>query len=98
MFIIKMLGKIILIPIWIFIAMLHVIVSFAVSIIGFVKVLSGMILGLLLIGTIICYHDAIQAVFLIALIVIGYLLLFSGVAIEVLLETLRKNVGRLIME
>lgn len=96
MFIIKLLGRILLIPIWIVLAILTIAVSGAVRFLGFTRGISGIVLGLLLISTLICYHDLLQAVFLIAGIMIGYLLMFSGVAIEVLLETARDKVGKMI--
>lgn len=97
MFIVKIIGKILLIPVWIITAAMAVVVSIVVGILGFAKVISGIALTLLLIGTIVCYQDLMQVVFLLALIIIGYLLLFAGVTIEVILETIRRKVGDMIL-
>ena len=97
MFIIKLLGKILLIPIWIVVAIMTAVVSVAVSIIGLARVMSGILLTLLLIGTVVCYHDIIQVTFLITLILIGFLILFAGVTIEIILETVRRKIGNMIL-
>ena len=97
MFIVKIIGKILLIPVWIITAAMEVVVSIVVGILGFARVISGIALTLLLIGTIVCYQDLMQVVFLLALIMIGYLLLFAGVTIEVILETIRRKVGDMIL-
>ena len=97
MFIVKIIGKILLIPVWIITAAMAVVVSMVVGIFGFARVISGIVLTLLLIGTIVCYQDLMQVVFLLALIMIGYLLLFAGVTIEVILETIRRKVGDMIL-
>lgn len=97
MFIIKLFGKILLIPIWIVVAIMTAVVSVAVSIIGFARVMSGLILTLLLIGTVVCYHDIIQVTILITLILIGFLILFAGVTIEIILETVRRKIGNTIL-
>lgn len=96
MFIIKLFGKILLIPIWIIVAIMTAVVSVAVSIIGLARVISGLILTLLLIETVVCYHDIIQVIFLITLILIGFLILFAGVTIEIILETVRRKIGNMI--
>ena len=97
MFIVKIIGKILLIPVWIITAAMAVVVSMVVGIFGFARVISGIVLTLLLIGTIVCYQDLMQVVFLLALIMIGYLLLFAGVTIEVILETIRRKLGDMIL-
>lgn len=97
MFIVKLVGKILLVPVWIIMTLITAVVSVAVNILSFARVISGIVLTLLLIGTLFCYQDIIQVLFLIALIMIGYLLLFAGVTIEVILETVRRKVGNMIL-
>lgn len=92
MFILKLFVKMLLIPVWVVVAILTLGVSVIVSVFGFAKFISGFALTLLLVGTIICYHDIVQAVFLLVLISAGYILLFGGVAIQVILETVRNKV------
>lgn len=97
MLILKIIGKISLIPVWIIIAAICGIVSLVVNVLGVARVISGIILLLLLIGTIVCYQDITQAVFLTILIMAGYVLLFAGVATEVVLETVRNKIGNMIL-
>ena len=96
MFIVKLIGKILLIPVWIVVAVMNVLVSVTVTLFEFARVISSILLTLLLIGTLICYHDVIQIVFLLALILTGFLILFAGVSIEILLETVRRKIGNMI--
>lgn len=96
MFIVKLVGKILLVPVWIIMILVTAVVSVVVNILSFARVISGIILALLLMGTIICYHDVIQAIFLILLILVGYVLLFAGVAIEVILESIRGKMRNII--
>lgn len=95
MFILKVIGKILLVPVWILSAIATAFVSAIVKILGFAKVITGIILTLLLVGTIICYQDLTQALFLIVLICIGYAILIAGVSVELAMEMIRdklKNV------
>lgn len=92
MLILKMIGKILLVPVWIFTVIVTAIVSLAVNIIGFARVIAGIILTLLLIGTIVCYQDLTQAVFLVVLILTGYVILIAGVSVELVCETLRDKI------
>lgn len=97
MWILRMIGKILLVPVWIIIVAICGIVSLVVNVLGVARVISGIVLLLLLVGTIVCYQDITQAVFLIILIMAGYLLLFAGVAIEVVLESVRNKIGKMIL-
>lgn len=97
MWILRMIGKILLVPVWIIIAAICGIVSLVVNVLGVARVISGIVLLLLLVGTIVCYQDITQALFLIILIMAGYLLLFAGVAIEVVLESVRNKIGKMIL-
>lgn len=96
MFIVKLVGKILLVTVWIIMILVTAVVSIAVNILNFARVISGVILTLLLMGTIICYHDVAQVIFLMVLIFIGYVLLFVGVAIEVILESIRGKMRNMI--
>ena len=60
MFIVKLIGKILLIPLWIIVAVLTVVASVIGTILGFARVISSIVLTMLLIGTLICYHDVIR--------------------------------------
>lgn len=97
MFIVKLIGKILLIPMWIIVAVLTALVSVIVTVLGFARVISSIALTMLLIGTVNCYHDVIQIIFLLALILIGFLMMFAGVTIEMMLETVRRKIGNMIL-
>ena len=96
MLILKVIGKILLIPVWIITVLATALVSLAVNVLGFARVIAGIVLTLLLIGTIVCYQDITQALFLGVLILLGYALLFAGVSVEVLCETVRDKVKHMI--
>lgn len=97
MFIVKLIGKILLIPLWIIVAVLTVVVSVTVTVLGFARVISSIVLTMLLVGTLICYHDVTQIIFLLALILTGFLMLFAGVTIEMILEATRRKIGNMIL-
>ena len=97
MFIVKLIGKILLIPMWIIVAVLTALVSVIVTVLGFARVISSIALTMLLIETVNCYHDVIQIIFLLALILTGFLMLFAGVTIEMILEATRRKIGNMIL-
>ena len=96
MFIVKLIGKILLIPLWIIVAVLTIVASVTVTVLGFARVISSIVLTMLLVGTLICYHDVIQIIFLLALILTGFLMLFAGVTIEMIFEASRRKIGNMI--
>ena len=96
MFIVKLIGKILLIPVWIIVAVMTVVASVMVTVFGFARVITSIVLTMLLKGTLICYHDVIQIIFLLALILTGFLMLFAGVTIEMILEATRRKIGNMI--
>ena len=95
MFILKVIGKILLVPVWILSAIATAFVSLAVNILGLARGVAGILLTLLLIGTIVCYQDIMQAAFLIVLIAIGYVILFAGVSVELVFEMIRDRLKRM---
>lgn len=94
MFVLKIIKNIMLFPVWLIIAILTLIVSMFVNVLGFARAVSAGFLGLLLFGVLYCYQDFVQAGFLLVLIAIGYLLLFAGVAVQVILENIRDSILR----
>lgn len=96
MLIFKVIGKILLVPVWIITVLATVLVSLAVNVLGVARVIAGIVLTLLLIGTIVCYQDITQALFLGVLILLGYVLLFAGVSVEILFETVRDKMKHMI--
>ena len=97
MFVLKLVGKVLLIPVWILVAIAWIFVKAAVSIYSFARGFAVLVLGALIIGTVICYHDWQQVLFLMCMYGVTFAVLFAGVFIEVGLESIRILVGRTIM-
>ena len=97
MFVLKLVGKVLLIPVWILVAIAWIFVKAAVSISSFARGFAVLGLGALIIGTVICYHDWQQVLFLMCMYGVTFAVLFAGVFIEVGLESIRILVGRTIM-
>lgn len=97
MFLLRLVGKVLLIPVWILIAIAWIFVKAAVSIYSFARGFAVLGLGALIIGTLICYHDWKQVLFLMCLYGVTFAVLFAGVFIEVGLESIRTLVGRVII-
>ena len=97
MFVLKLVGKVLLTPVWILVAIAWIFVKAAVSIYSFARGFAVLGLGALIIGTVICYHDWQQVLFLMCMYGVTFAVLFAGVFIEVGLESIRILVGRTIM-
>ena len=97
MFVLKLVGKVLLIPVWILVAIAWIFVKAAVSIYSFARGFAVLGLGALIIGTVICYHDWQQVLFLMCMYGVTFAVLFAGVFIEVGLDSIRILVGRTIM-
>lgn len=92
MFIIKLAGKILLVPVWLILFVIGLAVKMTVSTYAIVRGILGGLFTLLIIGTAICYHDWIQVAFLFALSVILYLILFAGVFVDTVLDMTRESI------
>lgn len=97
MFVLKLLGKVLLIPVWILVAIAWIFVKAVVSIYSFARGFVVFGLGALMIGTLICYHDWKQVMFLLCLYGVTFVALFIGVFIEVGLESIRVLIGKSII-
>jgi hypothetical protein len=97
MFLLRLVGKMMLIPVWILVAIAWIFVKAVVSIYSFARGFVVLGLGALIIGTLICYHDWRQVLFLMCLYGVTFAVLFAGVFIEVGLESIRTLVGRVII-
>lgn len=97
MFLLRLVGKMMLIPVWILVAIAWIFVKAVVSIYSFARGFVVLGLGALIIGTLICYHDWRQVLFLMCLYGVIFAVLFAGVFIEVGLESIRTLVGRVII-
>ena len=74
MFCLKLIGKILLIPVWFILIIVGILVKLVVNMVSIAK--SFVVLGLvaLAIGTIICYQDWVQVLFLLCMIISAFLL------------------------
>ena len=97
MFCLKLIGKILLIPVWFILIIVGILVKLVVNMISIAK--SFVVLGLvaLAIGTIICYQDWVQVVFLFCLIVSAFLVLYVSVFIDVAIDLAREKLVRILL-
>ena len=86
-----------LIPVWILVAIAWIFVKAVVSIYSVARGFVVFGLGVLMIGTLICYHDWKQVLFLMCLYGVTFSVLFAGVFVEVGLETMRALIGKTII-
>ena len=82
MFILKLAGKILLLPVWLILFVIGLAVKMTVQTYAVVRGILGFIFTLLIIATAYCYHDWVQVAFLFSLSVILYLILFAGVFVD----------------
>ena len=97
MFCLKLIGKVLLIPVWFVLIIVGIIVKLVVNMVSIAK--SFVVLGLvaLAIGTIICYRDWIQAAFLFCLIVSAFLVLYVSVFIDAAIDLAREKLVRILL-
>ena len=97
MFCLKLIGKILLIPVWFILIIVGILVKLVVNMVSIAK--SFVVLGLvaLAIGTIICDQDWVQVVFLFCLIVSAFLVLYVSVFIDVAIDLAREKLVRILL-
>ena len=93
MIIIKLIEKLILLPVWIILLLISLCIKLTVNLYGFVKGIFSFLLILLIIGTIVCYQDWIQVTVLLCIEIAAFLILFFGWFIEVAVDMLRGRVA-----
>ena len=92
MFILKLAGKIALLPVWVILTVIGIAVKILVQMYSIVRGIFGLLLVGLILGTAICYHDWVQVAALAIASAILYLILFAGVFVDTLLDVTRENV------
>ena len=97
MFCLKLIGKVLLIPVWFVLIIVGIIVKLVVNMVSIAK--SFVVLGLiaLAIGTIICYRDWIQVVFLFCLIVSAFLVLYVSVFVDAAIDLAREKIVSILL-
>ena len=91
MFILKLAGKILLLPLWLILFVIGLAVKMTVQTYAVVRGILGFTFTLLIIATAYCYHDWVQVAFLFSLSVILYLILFAGVFVDTVLDMTRER-------
>lgn len=93
----RILEKILLIPIWVLVTVMHCLVKIMIEVYCIGKGIINLILGLMLIGTLIWYREWTR--FAILAVASGILLFFlwAGVLLEVMLESAKMKIGELII-
>lgn len=92
MFILKLAGKIALLPVWVILTVTGIVVKILVQMYSIVHGIFGLLLVGLILGTAICYHDWVQVAALTIASAILYLVLFAGVFVDTLLDVTRENI------
>ena len=92
MFILKLAGKILLLPVRMILFVIGLAVKMTVQTYAVVRGILGFIFTLLLIATAYCYHDWAQVAFLFSLSVILYLILFAGIFVDTVLDMTRERI------
>ena len=97
MFCLKLIGKILLLPVWLVLLVVGIPVKLIVNMISIAK--SFVVLGLvgLAIGTIIFYQDWMQVAFLLCLIVSAFLVLYVSVFIDAAIDLAREKIVRILL-
>ena len=97
MFCLKLIGKILLLPVWLVLLVVGIPVKLIVNMISIAK--SFVVLGLvgLAIGTIIFYQDWMQVAFLLCLIVSAFLVLYGSVFVEVVIDLAKEKIEKIIL-
>ena len=97
MFCLKLIGKILLLPVWLVLLVVGIPVKLIVNMISIAK--SFVVLGLvaLAIGTIIFYQDWMQVAFLLCLIVSAFLVLYVSAFIDAAIDLARKKIVRILL-
>ena len=97
MFCLKLIGKILLLPVWLVLLVVGIPVKLIVNMISIAK--SFVVLGLvaLAIGTIICYRDWMQVAFLLCLIVSAFLVLYVSVFIDAAIDLAREKIVSILL-
>ena len=87
MFILKLIGKVCVLPVIIVLAILLGIVKVCVGIYNFARALFGLLIGALVILTVIYYQDWVQIGLLVIISFMGISILTVGIFLEMMLES-----------
>lgn len=97
MFVLRLIGKALLIPVWILIAIAWIFVKEVVSIYSLAEGFVVFGFGTLIIGILICYHDWKQVMLLICICILSLLPVLCGSIIHLLFKQMLCTMKNLIM-
>lgn len=97
MSILKMAGRVLLIPLWFIISIIGAGVKLVVHMVSIAKKILGLGIIALFIGTVICYQDWLQAAFLACMGGILVFILLTGEFIDMVIDLLREKISGLIL-
>ena len=95
--ILKVAGKVLLIPLWFIISIIGAGVKLLVHMVAIAKKILGLGIMALFIGTVICYQDWLQAAFLACMGGVLIVILFAGEFIDAVVDLVREKIGELIL-
>ena len=97
MYILKVAGKVLLIPLWFIISIIGVGVKLVVHMVAIAKKILGLGIMALFIGTVICYQDWLQAAFLACMGSVLVFILLTGEFVDMVIDFLREKICALIL-
>ncbi len=97
MLVLKIIGKICVLPLIVVLAILLVIVKIFVGIYNFARALFGLLIGALIILTIYYYQDWLQIGLLVTIAGASIAILVAGLFLEVMIETTIKRLGMFVI-
>ncbi len=92
MVILKLAGRVLLVPLWFIISIIGAGVKLLVHMVAIAKKILGFGIMALLIGTVICYQDWLQAAFLACMGGVLISVLFAGEFIDTVIDLLREKI------
>lgn len=95
--VLKVAGRVLLVPLWLLISIIGAGVKLLVHMVAIAKKILGLGIMVLFIGTVICYQDWLQAAFLICMGGVLLFILFAGVFIDTVVDLVREKISTLIL-
>ena len=95
--VLKVTGRVLLVPLWLLISIIGAGVKLLVHMVAIAKKILGLGIMVLFIGTVICYQDWLQAAFLICMGGALLFILFAGVFIDTVVDLVREKISTLIL-
>ena len=96
--ILKVAGKVLLIPLWFIVSIIGVGVKLLVHMVAIAKKILGLEIMALFIGTVLCYQDWLQAAFLACMGSVLISILFAGECIDTVVDLVREKISTLILD